>query len=292
MVNMLITVYSLNALAKVENGGNPAGVVLAADGLSEGQMKAIAAKVGYSETAFFQKSEKADLKLRFFTPVAEVDLCGHATIASFYFSAVNGLLEPGIYLTETRAGLLNVEIKTGNTIFMNQNLPVFGEEPDHSEIAASLGIPVSSISNKYPCRVVSTGLRDIMVPVASLDILQKIQPDPDIVSKISKAYNTVGYHIFSLETLHHSTAHCRNLAPLYGIPEEAATGTSSGALSCYLYHYKLVDAAEAAHMVFEQGYTMGKPSEILASLTVEDKKITSVRVGGTARDIQKITVEI
>ncbi|WP_243577866.1 PhzF family phenazine biosynthesis protein [Clostridium minihomine] len=57
------------------------------------------------------------------------------------------------------------------------------------------------------------------------------------VKEISQQYNTVGYHIFSLKSLHGDNAYCRNFAPLYGIPEESATGTSSAALACYLYHY-------------------------------------------------------
>ncbi len=82
----MVTVYSVNAFTLNGKGGNPAGVCLDADGLSESKMQAIAAKVGYSETAFVQKpvSAKADYKTRFFTPTREVNLCGHATIATFY----------------------------------------------------------------------------------------------------------------------------------------------------------------------------------------------------------------
>ena len=76
-------IYRISALKYNNMGGNPAGVVLDADLLSESDMPTIAKEVGYSETAFIMKSLNADFKVRFFTPVAEVDLCGHATIASF-----------------------------------------------------------------------------------------------------------------------------------------------------------------------------------------------------------------
>src|SRR6185369_17713524 len=81
--NMKIKVFTLNSFAKTQEGGNPAGVVLDSGNLSEVQMLAAAKEVGFSETAFVGKSNKADFKVRFFTPTDEVDLCGHATIATY-----------------------------------------------------------------------------------------------------------------------------------------------------------------------------------------------------------------
>lgn len=101
---MDIKVYTLNAFAKTENGGNPAGVVLSADTLSPADMQKISAKAGFSETAFVKKSEIADFKVDFFTPNNQVDLCGHATIATFYMLANKDLIKAGTYTQETKAG--------------------------------------------------------------------------------------------------------------------------------------------------------------------------------------------
>jgi PhzF family phenazine biosynthesis protein len=76
-------VYILNAFSATAEGGNPAGVVADATSMTEEQIQEIARELGYSETAFVQTSDVADFKVRFFTPVTEVDLCGHATIATF-----------------------------------------------------------------------------------------------------------------------------------------------------------------------------------------------------------------
>ena len=75
------------------------------------------------------------------------------------------------------------------------------------------------------------------------------------------------------------TAACRNFAPLYDIPEESATGTSSGALASYLWKHKAVDSPE---MRFIQGVEMGSPSQINAKLIVNDEEILEVWVGGKA----------
>jgi PhzF family phenazine biosynthesis protein len=287
-----IIVATLDAFARTPGGGNPAGVVLDADGLDETAMQMIAARVGLSETAFVRKSAAADFKIRFFTPAAEVDLCGHATIAAF--SLLFGLrrVPAGRYSQETKAGILGVEVRTDGTVFMDQALPVFGDAIDPGEIAASLGIGLDSMAPDLPVQIASTGLPDIMVPIVSLRELTSLDPDFAKITHISKKQASVGYHTFSLETKYGSTAHCRNFAPLYGIPEEAATGTSSGALACYLFKQGKITEEQARTLVFEQGYGMGRPSEILVRLDISDNGITGVHVGGKATVSGEMTIEL
>lgn len=284
---MNIKVYTLNAFAKTKEGGNPAGVVLDADSLSEEVMQKIAQKIGFSETAFVQKSNKANFKVRFFTPNSEVDLCGHATIAMFYLMAKKNILKCGIYTQETKAGILNIEVKKDNTIFMNQNLPQFFEKIGKKEVAESLNISEEVIANNLPVQIVSTGLKDIFIPIKSLKELYNIKPNFEKVIEISKKYNVVGYHLFTLKTKFGSTANCRNFAPLYDIKEESATGTSTGALGCYLFKYSKISKQNANHLVFEQGYSMKKPSEIFVNLKIQDNKIVDVKVGGIASNISQ-----
>jgi len=289
---MKVNVYTLNSFAKTKEGGNAAGVVTNADSLSEKEMKKIAAILGFSETAFILRSNVADFKVRFFTPNEEVDLCGHATIATFYTMASLGLLKPGTYKQETKAGIFGIEIKEDNSIMMNQPVPVFSEIIDKDELADSLNIKASQMPEDLSVQVVSTGLRDIMVPVKSIKILNAIKPDMGKIKKISQKYNAVGYHVFALESLYGAYANCRNFAPLYDIPEESATGTSNGALGCYLYHYGKINNEQASNIVFEQGYSMNKPSEILVSLTVKENEILEVKVGGNAMNLALSEVEI
>ena len=286
-----IIVATLNAFARTPEGGNPAGVVLDADQLDETAMQRIAAKVGMSETAFVQKSAAADFKVRFFTPAAEVDLCGHATIATFSHLFGIRRIRAGRYRQETKAGILGIEIQADGTVFMEQTLPVFDSAIDGRDIAASLGKGPDSLAPGLPVQIVSTGLRDTMVPVVSLRELSSLEPDFDKITEISKELGAVGYHAFSLETKFDSTAHCRNFAPLYDIPEEAATGTSSGALACYLFKHGKVTEEQARTLVFEQGYGMGRPSEIFVRLDIKDKDIAGVHVGGKATPAKEIILE-
>ncbi|KOF57710.1 MULTISPECIES: PhzF family phenazine biosynthesis protein [Clostridium] len=284
---MSIKVYTLNSFAKTEGGGNPAGVVLNADHLSVDDMQKISAKVGFSETAFVKKSNKADFKVEFYTPNSEVDICGHATIGTFTLLAYKGIINKGQYTQETKAGILKIECNKNNVIYMEQKKPEFYEILDKKEIAQSLNLDETDIMSELPIQIVSTGLKDILIPVKSLKVLNNIKPDFNKISCISKKYGVVGYHVFTLETQNNGTAHCRNFAPLYDIPEEAATGTSTGALSCYLYRHGIINEKSSRSLVFEQGYSMRRPSEILSSLIIKNGEISEVMVGGTALNIEE-----
>jgi PhzF family phenazine biosynthesis protein len=289
---MKIKVFLVNSFAKTAEGGNAAGVVLDADDFQAEDMKKIAKILGHSETAFVSKSEVADFKVRFFTPEEEVDLCGHATIATFHTMVEQGRIQPGKYTQETKAGVLQVEVKDDHTIMMNQNAPLYLDIVSREEVADSLNISISEMVDGLPTQVVSTGLRDIMVPIKNLEMLSAIKPDFAKVTEISRKYNTIGYHLFALETLGEANAHTRNLAPLYGIPEESATGTSNGALASYLFEYREINKKEASHLVIEQGYSMNKPSEIIVELETNEKNIDGVKVGGKAISFTEVDVEI
>jgi len=289
---MEIEVYTLDVFAKGTNGGNPAGVVLDANFLSKDDMQKIAKKVGLSETAFVQNSDSADYKVTFFTPDKEVDLCGHATVAVFYLLTNKEIIQTGEYTQETKAGILKVECRDDGYIYMDQCNPEFYEKLDKKEIAETLNIDIDDIMDDLPIQIVSTGLKDILIPIKSLETLYKIEPNFDKISRVSKKYDVTGYHLFTLETKFDSIAHCRNFAPLYGIPEEAATGTSNGALSCYLYKYKIILEKDIKKLVFEQGYSMEKPSNILIDLIIYDNKILEVKVGGAALNIQKKKIKL
>lgn len=284
-------IYILNAFAKTKGGGNPAGVVLDAEYLSETEMLKIAKQVGFSETAFLMKSNKADFRVRFFTPAAEVDLCGHATIATFSLLFRKGIIEAGFYTQETKAGVLKISAQADGSIYMQQNIPSFGKIISKLQISESLQVSEDIICKNLPVQIVSTGLSDLIVPINSWQNLQKIKPDFARVKKLSRQYSVVGYHLFCLETLQSNSAHCRNLAPLFDINEEAATGTASGALACYMFKHGLINKKQAENLVFEQGYTMKRPSEILASLKIVNNEIREVWVGGSAEFVGKKKID-
>lgn len=116
-------------------------------------------------------------------------------------------------------------------------------------------------------QIISTGLPDIIMPVACREDLQHISPDFPALTVLSKQYDVVGVHAFTLDSLQGITCHTRNFAPLYDIDEEAATGTSSGALTYYGYLNGFVKNGDACR--FMQGEKMGRPSAILSKFELD-----------------------
>jgi len=286
----MIDVYQINSFAKVTGGGNPAAVVLHADSFSKERMLSIAQEIGFSETAFVMKSDKADIKVRYFTPVREVDLCGHATIAVFSLLRDLGILKKGLYKLETSNEILGIDISDDN-VMMEMSKPRFYEFADPKEVADSLNIGVEDLITENLPQFVSTGLKDLIIPIRSKAILDQLIPDFDKIIELSERYGAEGYHLFTLNN-NEITAYTRNFAPTLGIMEESATGTASGALAAYLYKYDLMHKGELESVVFQQGEVMGRPSVINVKLEAEDGEIIRIQVGGSIMDTKTASLDI
>ena len=166
----MVEVYVVSAFSKGNQGGNKAGVVLDCRSLTPADMAAIAKDLGYSETAFLIKSNVADFKIRYFTPTEEVPLCGHATIATFSLLHSLGKLDKDAYTIETIAGTLNIRIEKDGMIFMEQNHPTYFETLK-PEIFAEC-FENRFIDTALPIQIVSTGLKDVMLPVCKTIFLR------------------------------------------------------------------------------------------------------------------------
>jgi PhzF family phenazine biosynthesis protein len=270
--------YIQQAYTEANQGGNGAGVMVHADGMDETAMQAVAREVGLSETAFVTGLSQGILTLRYFTPVAEVDLCGHATVAAWTVMAHLGLVSPGRHRQGLKEGEISVTLDASGAVWMEQKAPHFGEILHAEQVAPILGVPISDLTLAgLPVQPVSTGLMDIMVPIASRERLEAITPDFRAMAAFNSATDTVGFHLFSLEPRVPShTACCRNFAPRYGIDEESATGSASGALAAYLHRH----GHPQERYIFEQGHAMGSPSRIDVILEGDEYMPTNVNVGG------------
>lgn len=291
---MKIKVYLLNAFGVNKSGGNPAGVVLDADDLTDEAKKKIAKEIGFSETAFVQKSSKADFKVTFFTPTDEVDLCGHATIATYSLLLQKKIIKPGKYTHELKAGVLPIEITTEGVVFMDLALPVFSETISFEELKEIFLIQKNTILDTgLQPQIVSTGLRDIILPIKDRQTLYNLEINFQKMAALNKKTDTIGFHLFTLDTIKsNSTANVRNFFPLHGVNEEPATGSANGTLACYLFKYGRIKTENTKNLIFEQGYCMNKPSEIIASLNVEREEIKRIQIGGHALFNDEMEIEI
>jgi PhzF family phenazine biosynthesis protein len=241
-------------------------------------MRQVAAELRYSETAFVRQDDMLEFTMRYFTPAGEVDLCGHATIAAFGVLCREHILIDGdVCLNHTLAGDLAVEI--GEQVMMQMAAPQAIDKPiDATRLHAIMAGESVQHWPDMPIEVISTGLPDIIMPVASVDDLNALKPDMAALTALSRELDVVGVHAFALADDGY-TAHVRNFAPLYDIPEESATGTANAALTHYLHRRALITAPASCR--FLQGEVMGRPSIVSTALGRDG----SIRVGGQSRII-------
>lgn len=275
--------FIVDAFTEVPFGGNTAGVVLLEPGASfpgEEWMRQLAAELRYSETAFVRRDSVAEFTVRYFTPAGEIDLCGHATIASFGVLFREGLVPEGARcLNHTKAG--DLEVLAGETVMMQMASPrlvqTFDEAPMMKDLLAAMGGLTPEALGTLPVQTFSTGLPDIILPLRDVATLQALKPDMDALSALSERLDVVGVHAFAMDPADGYTAHVRNFAPRYDIPEESATGTANAAMTACLFHHGII--RDGGRCTFLQGEAMGRPSRIQTTVDLR-AGVPDIRVGG------------
>ena len=262
--------------------GNQAGVVILEekeDYPTEILMKNIAAELKHSETAFVRKIDNKTFKIRYFTPTDEVELCGHATISVFSVLRELKLISSGKYIAETLAGSLEI-VADKDFIWMDMASPktecIFNLA-EIKDIYSAFNLDIAQAPKNLIPKIVNTGLSDIIIPIENKETLDSFVMNKEKVIELSKKYKVVGAHLFTLDKNKKVTAFCRNIAPLVGIDEECATGTSNGALTHYLKDYGIISSKDIN--TFIQGESMGRASTILSRY--KEDGIT-IQVGGNA----------
>ena len=278
-----MNMYLVDAFTHQPFAGNPAGVVLLDNNQpfpSNAFMLQVAAEMKQSETVFVKPLGNDQFHLRYFTPSAEVDLCGHATIGAFSLLQKKNVIEKSSALALTSAGELTITLNDGEiwmTMAAPQHLLTFNRE-ESRDLYQAFGMDMSHQPGDLSPQMISVGLADILLPVNSIASLNGAVQDVRSVIRLSEQYQSVGFHLFALAPDQGVTAHCRNFAPRFGIHEESATGTASGALTYLLYHQGLIQ--KNTDNVFLQGAAMGRLSTIKSRLIEKDGEAT-VLVGGT-----------
>lgn len=292
-----LSLYWVDAFTRTAFTGNPAVVVPEAEGLSETEMQQLAREVNCSETAFISSPSQpeADLRLRWFTPTTEVNLCGHATVAALHVLAEQGRfkLKPGatqILYLETRSGILAVTVdysqETAPWIWLT--LPSCDFQPLEPAIAAQLYARLNfRPSANAPTPVVDSLNQDVLIAIASLEQLHQLQPDLVGLARLGQEAGWRGICVYTTETVDpDSLAHSRFFAPHCGIAEDPVTGSVSGPLALYLQQsYPLKSTAplpaipsgpalNPTHWVtLEQGDCLGRPGRLLIDLSGPELKM-------------------
>lgn len=296
--------YQLDVFTDTAFGGNPLAVFPDGADLTAEEMQKIAREMNLSETVFVLPSEKAVRRLRIFTPTRELPLAGHPVVGAWNLLARLGVVKArknGVVRVEQelKLGVLPVEIEFKNEmperVVMTQGAFAAGEtvsdEDEISRLAAALGLERSDLAGdgKLPFQSISTGIKALAVPVASLKALERCRINSSLLAEIYLKCEAIGCYVFALETIEAaSRVHARFFAPDDGISEDPATGSAAGSLSGYLVHHGAIETEDGfAAFTIEQGDFMNRPSRIFVEVSGAKGRVEQVRVGGSSVVVAK-----
>ena len=296
-------IYQIDSFSNKKFFGNPAGVVYKADGLTEVDMQRIARELNNSETAFIfsSDSKEYDVHVRFFTPLREVPICGHATIAAHYVIALeNNFKEKTCIRQKTGAGILPVEIEpidNSYNVIMTQGKVEFGDIIDGKNLdrlVSALGIDNDDLITAAPVQIVSTGHSKVMIGIKDYKQLHNLRPDMKELNKLSDIINCNGYFVFTFDSKEKDILlKGRMFAPAIGIEEDPVTGNANGPVGAYIVKYNLVKI-ENDNLKFsaKQVMSIDREGTINVNVHIENSEPIKVQVSGTATVVFKTEIEL
>ena len=280
-------IMQADVFAKKALEGNPCAVVFDADDLNYEEMLAVAREMNLSETVFIKKSSDCDFRPHYFTPREEIPLAGHPTIATVHCLIEAGIIDisalPKTISLQLSAGKIRVDVEAyegGFRIVMYQLKPVFMRTYQAAEIMPLFKLSVSDAMPGVPIQTVSTGTPMLMIPLKNLDALRRAEMDVSLYVEFKSRSDFFSPHLFCLEG---ATPEGDTFARHFGIPpdtfEDPFTGSASGCMISYLWHYGLI---EQAHIIAEQGHWMQRPGQTRLEVVGPRDNIESVKLFGQA----------
>jgi len=284
--------YILDVFTEETFKGNPLAVVLDADRLSAQAMQDIAREFNLSETTFVLKPASATAKhrIRIFTPAVELPLAGHPIVGTWYLLASEKLVSTSdgwnTFHQEILAGVLPVEVYVENgrvaQVRMTQATPQYYEEIKTDRLLHSLGVGREDMNASLPAQFVSTGMKQLMLPLQRRDVLRRIQPNPIELAPILAEHDSHLVYAFAEQD---GKAYARAFFSAGSLLfEDPATGSAAGGLAAYLWKYRSCHS-----MVVHQGEEMGRGATIHVEVSADGKV---VKVGGTAVVVARGDIEI
>ncbi len=287
-----LVVYQIDSFTKEKFRGNPAGVVINADGLNEQEMQMIARELNNSETAFIfsPKDSSCDGEIRYFTPTKEVPICGHATIGAMYALAIEKNMDPCVMKIKTQVGILPFEIiKSGGDYQIVMTQGVFSLSNTLSpkvsdQIIKSLGLTQNDLDPRCPIQIASTGHSKVMIGIKSRKQLNQLTPDLSRLAQLSNQIQCNGYFVFTFDSDSSDIlTYGRMFAPAIGINEDPVTGNANGPLGGYLVQNKIMDPQDGQFSFqASQGEAIHRMGTMSIHVQVRNELVACIQIKGSA----------
>jgi PhzF family phenazine biosynthesis protein len=293
-----VRIFHVDAFASKRFEGNPATVILDADGQSEETLAAIAREFAHAEVAYVAaaSADDHDLRVRFFNSRKEAPFVGHATIAAHAVLLALGRRGLGVVRQASGTGIIEVraaapdartERNGGALIEFRQTVPEL-ENPlplkTTLRVAEALRLPATSLDEMMPARIARKGSSRLLVPVANARALEGLTPNFDTLISLGRELDTDGFFVFAVNRGSGGqgmTTEARMFCPALGINEDPASGNAHAMLASYLFEMGQLGMHQTGFVGY-QGRQMQRPSQIHVRLERERSAVTAAHVGGHA----------
>lgn len=303
---MKLSFHTLDVFTDKRFGGNPLCIVHGADDLLPAQMQTIAREFNLSETVFLLRPENPahSARIRIFTPTREMPFAGHPTVgtaillAEMKVAGISGDHEALIVL-EAAIGTvrIGVRMRAGQATFAEFDAPKLPAEAGILQpldrLAAGLGLIPSEIGfeNHRPS-CFAAGNAFAFIPVSTRQVIERAYVNGSEWAHAFEDQGVVGAYLYTRQCVHNSSAfHVRMFAPSAGIPEDPATGSAAVCFAGVVHRFDgIPDGTHKRGL--EQGYAMGRPSQIALTLVVGGGSLSTVRIGGQAVRVTEGVIEV
>lgn len=283
-----VRIFQVDAFTETRFSGNPAGVVLDAELLSDAEMQAIARELNNGDTAFVLPPTAVDhdISVRFFTPRKEAPFVGHATLAAH---AVLALTSPqSLRRQHGRTGIVEVRTLPGNDGFsIRQPAPPLGRTiapAELDQVLSLLALNRDHLDAACPPRIAGAASTRLLLGLANGDALDAAQPQLAALGALSAQLGALGYFLFTRNARVEGCAtEARMFCPALGIDEDPVSGNAHAMLGVYLVEHGLLGSqGAAAHFKGAQGRHVGRPGSVAVTVELDAGKPVAASIAGQA----------
>jgi len=294
-----LRIFQVDAFTRTRFTGNPAAVVLDADGQTDATLMSIAREFAQAEVAFVSAASARDhdVRLRFFNSRKEAPFVGHATVAAHAVLLALGRRSEGVIRQHSGTGIIEVRVheRDGPRIEFRQNTPELDAPLPFKttlRVAEALRLPATQLHEVMPARIAHRGSSRLLLPVADSRALEALTPNFDTLLTLGKELKLDGFFVFAVNRSQDEfSTESRMFCPALGIPEDPVSGNAHGMLAAYLWelgHF----GKNVTSFTGRQGRQMDRPGEVSVKLEIEHGSLVATHIGGAAVIVSEGTLAL
>jgi PhzF family phenazine biosynthesis protein len=289
-----LRIFQVDAFTSTRFTGNPATVVLDADGQSDATLLAVAREFSHAEVAFVfaANGPDHDVRLRFFNARKEAPFVGHATVAAHAVLLTLGRRGAGACRQHSGTGIIEVNAQVDQAAAGAQSLIEFRQAVPELDpplpfkttlrVAEALRLPATQLHEIMPARIAHKGSSRLLVPIADARQLDALAPNVDTLLALGTELGTEGFFIFALDrNSDELSTESRMFCPALGIPEDPVSGNAHAMLAAYLWDLGQF-GKNSTTFIGRQGRQMKRPGEVNVKLEIDQGALVAAHIGGAA----------